>query len=130
MLSGTRRCWQLGHLDHDDGRQRHYTFADIRASNESGYTITETQPSGYLNGADTQGTLGGNIGTINVTSGIVVGTAVTGTTYNFGEVLPSSLSGVVFSDTNNDGIEDDGETGISGVTLVLTGADAYGAGVT
>ena len=41
-------------------------------------------------------------------------------------VRPSSLSGMVFADFNNDGQVDFGEQGIPGVPIRLTGADAAG----
>jgi streptogramin lyase len=42
---------------------------------------------------------------------------------------PSSLSGVVWEDFNNDGQVDFGENGISGVTITLTGTDFLGRAV-
>jgi probable HAF family extracellular repeat protein len=42
---------------------------------------------------------------------------------------PSSLSGVVFSDFNNDGQVDFGEQGIAGVTIKLDGTDDLGSSV-
>jgi hypothetical protein len=42
---------------------------------------------------------------------------------------PSSLSGVVWEDFNNDGQVDFGEKGISGVTITLTGTDLLGNAV-
>jgi hypothetical protein len=42
---------------------------------------------------------------------------------------PSSLSGVVWEDFNNDGQVDFGENGISGVTITLTGTDFLGNAV-
>ncbi|OWK41907.1 Fibronectin type III domain protein [Fimbriiglobus ruber] len=106
-----------------------YSFVNLRSSNGVGYTITETQPGGFLEGLDTQGSLGGNIGVIDVVSGIVLG-STNGTSYNFGEVSPASLSGVVFDDSgNNDGVKQAGDPAISGVTLVLTGTDAFGGTV-
>jgi hypothetical protein len=38
----------------------------------------------------------------------------------------SSLSGYVYFDANNNGVFDDGESGIAGVTVTLTGIDDYG----
>ena len=37
-----------------------------------------------------------------------------------------AISGVVFQDNNNDGIQDPGELGIAGVQVVLTGTDVFG----
>ena len=42
------------------------------------------------------------------------------------DVPLSTISGTVFQDDNNDGIQDAGEVGIAGVEIVLTGTDVYG----
>jgi titin len=44
-------------------------------------------------------------------------------------IPPASLSGVVWEDFNNDGQVDFGESGISGVTITLTGTDFLGRAV-
>ena len=44
-------------------------------------------------------------------------------------IPPASLSGVVFSDFNDDGQVDFGETGVSGVPITLTGTDDLGHAV-
>jgi hypothetical protein len=44
-------------------------------------------------------------------------------------VPQGTISGVVFQDDNNDGVQDTGEVGISGVEVVLTGTDVYGNAV-
>ncbi|MDZ7618812.1 MAG: SdrD B-like domain-containing protein, partial [Patescibacteria group bacterium] len=83
------------------------------------YHVNEIQPSGYLDGCDQVGSAGGQlvgpdtIGSIPVTSGAAA------VEYNFGEVVPASISGYVYVDANNDGIRDAGERAIAGVTLVL-----------
>jgi hypothetical protein len=80
---------------------------------------------------------GGN--TINVHSGGAVIQNSTSTSFsavgdsftvNGGPLTPScSLSGVVWQDFNDDGQVDFGETGISGVTITLTGKDFLGNSV-
>ncbi len=105
-----------------------YSFAGIRPSGAGGYTITETQPAGYLDGKDTIGTPGGTAGN-DVFSNIVVVSGTTGTNNNFGELLPSSLAGFVYVDANNDGIKQVGEPGIQGATVTLTGNNDLGAPV-
>jgi len=45
-------------------------------------------------------------------------------------VPTGEISGVVFIDDNNDGIQQPGEAGISGVELTLTGTDVFGNAVT
>ena len=106
-----------------------YAFTNLRPSNATGYTITETQPSAFLDGKDTIGTPGG-VATVNdVFSGIVLNAGVNGTSNNFGELVPASLAGFVYEDVNNDGIKQAGDSGIGGVTVTLTGTDDLGASV-
>src|SRR5439155_973673 len=47
----------------------------------------------------------------------------------FGELAPAGLSGLVYSDADNDGVPDVGETGIASVTVTLSGTDDRGAAV-
>ena len=110
-----------------------YNFSILRPSNSSGYTITETQPSGYLQGKDHVGSLGGTVTTQSFTqdvvSGIVTDAADDGINYNFGELLPDSVAGFVYVDTNDNGTKDGGEPGIGGVTVVLSGSDFTGTAI-
>jgi hypothetical protein len=111
-----------------------YNFDTSYALLPGTYTITETQPSGYFQGTNDVGTVNGTakgqlvggtaIGSIVLTSG------QSGINYNFGQIPPVSLSGTVFLDANNNGVQDSGETGIAGVTLTLTGTTALGQAVT
>ena len=57
------------------------------------------------------------------------GTAQATVTVNVVEFIPSSLSGFVYYDTNNDGIRDASEQRVAGVTITLTGTDYLGAAV-
>ena len=50
-------------------------------------------------------------------------------TVNGAPLAPSSLSGVVFADFNDDGQVDFGEQGIAGVTITLDGTDDLGNAV-
>ncbi len=92
------------------------------------YTITETNPVGYLEGKLTVGTLAGtgSTNTVGNTSpnstftGVVVKPQDAGTGYIFGEVAPS-LSGFVYDDLNDNGIKEGGEAGIPNVILTLSG---------
>lgn len=108
-----------------------YLFPNLRPSDAAGYTLTETQPSGladYPGAAGTQpGSTGGTPAQNRVTTiPVVSGTLADG--YNFRE-HPASLSGQVYLDTNNNGVVDGGETGLSGVTVTLTGTDVNDASV-
>jgi hypothetical protein len=101
-----------------------YSFANLRPSNGTGYTITETQPAAYFDGKDVIGTPGGTSGN-DVFSNIVLNSGVNGINNNFGELVPASLSGMVFDDRNNNGLVDS-EVGIGSVTVTLTGTDDLG----
>jgi hypothetical protein len=100
-----------------------YLFENLRPGT---YTITETQPAGFLDGKDTIGTPGGTTGQ-DVFSNIVLPQDFDGVNNNFGELLPSSLAGFVYVDANNDGIFQPGESPIPNVTVTLTGTDDLGA---
>src|SRR5260370_14603798 len=49
--------------------------------------------------------------------------------YNFGEVLPASLSGYVYSDVNDNGLRAGGDQPIAGTTITLTGSNDLGTAV-
>lgn len=112
-----------------------YTFAGLAAGT---YSVCQpSQPAGTTNGITTAGTISpvaGSTGTAGAASnpttsssqvvGIVLNAAGTGEVSgspnnNFAEVVPSSISGTVFLDQNNNGIQNGADTGISGVTLEL-----------
>ena len=56
-----------------------------------------------------------------VFSHIVLSVGVTGADNNFGELPPASLAGFVYADTNNNGVFESTETGITGVSVALSG---------
>src|SRR5690606_17594760 len=94
-----------------------YCFTNLVAGT---YKIVEQQPTGWLDNIDTAGTLGGTainpgdeIRSINVLWGDH------GEDYNFGEVLPASIAGVVYVDSNGNCIYETGEAPIAGVTVRL-----------
>ncbi|MGE3344581.1 MAG: SdrD B-like domain-containing protein, partial [Vicinamibacterales bacterium] len=93
------------------------------------YTIVETQPAGYLDGKDTQGTPGTGTTGADTFVTVTLASGQTGTDNNFGELQASSLSGFVYVDADDDGIKDAGEAPISGVTVTLTGTDINGTPV-
>lgn len=99
-----------------------YQFQNLRPGV---YGLAETQPSGYLDGKDAVGSQGGFTANDSLTN-IALGQAVNGQNNNFGELSPAGLSGFVYVDANKNGVKDAGETGISGVTITLTGADDVG----
>ncbi len=80
------------------------------------YTVTETQPAGYLDGQESVGSSSGTVGQDTFTD-IPLPYDVDASGYEFGELLASSLSGSVF---------DDGGNPIQNVTMTLTGTDDFG----
>lgn len=109
--------------------QGRYTFPNVPPSDATGYTLTQTQPSAFLEGRATPGNGGGTANPNgNVISGLVLGGTSPSalTNYNFGEVRPGSIAGTVFDDRNNNGVRDAGEPPIPGTTITLTGTDDRG----
>jgi len=93
-----------------------YSFGDIRGGD---YVVVEIQPEGYGDGRENPGNRVPVTIVHNETPPVV----------NFGE-RTGSLSGLVYNDTNNNGIRDANEPVIGGVTITLTGTDARGEPVT
>jgi uncharacterized repeat protein (TIGR01451 family) len=92
------------------------------------YTVTETPPAGYLDGAATAGSVGGSAG-VEMISNVNMPPNTDAVNYNFGELKGGSLSGFVYLDGNNNGVMDAGESGIPGATVTLTGTDDHGNAV-
>jgi uncharacterized repeat protein (TIGR01451 family) len=98
------------------------------------YTVTEpTQPAGTLNGRTIVGNGGGTATAVttlpSAISGITLGIGQMVTANNFGEIPPARIAGRVYADNNDNGVIDSSETGLAGVSLVLTGTDDLGAAV-
>ncbi len=109
-----------------------YKFANLTTGV---YTVTETPPAGYLQAATTPGIPGDGFATSPglspaSTSSIVVNGGQNLTNYNFGEWLPVTIGDYVWNDSNANGVQDGGETGIPNVALNLTGQDALGDAIT
>lgn len=89
------------------------------------YSVFETQqPTPYIDGLDSEGTLGGSA--VNPGDRIIdirLDSGAAGHEYNFGEILPGGISGLVHADTDGDCILDAGEAPIAGVVIQLLNAD-------
>src|SRR5262249_55881820 len=98
------------------------------------YQVAETVPTGYLAGSNAVGTVNGTgNGTLlagNKIGSIVMTSGQAGINYNFGDLQPVTLAGLVYLDTNANGVLDTGEPGIGSVTLTLTGTNGLGQSVT
>ena len=112
-----------------------YSFPTLPPSDGGGYTVTQTQPAGFVNspsappasgaGAPSAGgsyNAGGSSGG-SVYAGVVLGAATVATDYNLPEVRQVSLSGNVYVDGNANGLRDAGsDAPIAGATLRLLDA--------
>jgi uncharacterized repeat protein (TIGR01451 family) len=106
-----------------------YVFRDLLPpQGGTTYTITETQPAGYIDGRHTPGNAAtpGSATTANVIDGIAIDAGQAATGYLFGELANAVISGTVYLDRNDDGDQDGGEAGIPGVTVVIEGAGPDG----
>ena len=84
------------------------------------------QPEGYIDGIDSLGNVAGEFHGVaenDMFCDIVLESGDQGGNYDFGEILPASIKGTVYVDTNNNGIQDEGEAGIEGTRIVLTDAE-------
>jgi large repetitive protein len=118
-----------------------YSFTNLRAGN---YSVVEpTQPANSANGITTAGTVtsipaGGTPGVAtalttvpSAVNNIALPAGGTSPNNNFGEIpTGSAITGFVWKDTNNDGLLNNGELGIGGVRVELTGLDLAGQPVT
>ena len=107
-----------------DGR---YLFTDLQPGT---YGVREIQPSGYFDGADRVGDVGGVNSTNDEITQIVLGSGIDAREYDFAEIPAAGISGFVYEDDNNDGVMDAGEQGIAGVTLELLDSSGAGTGIT
>ena len=82
------------------------------------YGVSEVQPAAYIDGQDRAGSAGGSVQNDMIT-GAQLNPGVHGTEYNFGELLPSSISGRVHADLNGDCTYQEGEPTIGGVEVRL-----------
>jgi protocatechuate 3,4-dioxygenase beta subunit len=99
-----------------------FQFASLRPGT---YTLTEAAPGNYIQGRDSVGSIGG-MTTTDQFSAIHVSMGAAGVNYNFGHLVPSSLSGFVYLDSNNDGIMEPNESGIANVTVAMSGTTDQG----
>jgi uncharacterized repeat protein (TIGR01451 family) len=110
-----------------------YVFVGLAAGT---YNIEETQPTVYLDGRETAGSLGGTVDNASFTNnvaqnaitGIVLPAGTNGTGYLFGE-RGGSLNGFVYEDANDNGIKDPGEAGIPGIDVTLSGTTSTGTDI-
>ena len=113
-----------------------YTFGNLAPSNAAGYTITQTQPSGYVaNGTPQPNTLRpnrngsstnvsgtyttDNTPTTSVIGGVVLGAGGIGVQFDFPEPAERTLSGYVYIDQDNNNILSGADARIGQATVRL-----------
>jgi hypothetical protein len=84
-LAGTDFIGRSVNLSQPTDGDGAYVFLNLLPGN---YTITETQPAGYLQGIDSVGTAGGSLSATDQFS-VCLDAGVDGLNYNFGEQLPA-----------------------------------------
>ncbi|MEF9995928.1 MAG: SdrD B-like domain-containing protein, partial [Burkholderiaceae bacterium] len=106
------------------------------------YYLSESQPSGWLDGKDGIGQIGGAAcgactlasqydatnepATLDTIRGLDLRNGDSASAMDFGELPPASIAGLVFVDYNLNGRQDAGEPGLAGVTVSLSGLDDRG----
>ncbi len=137
-LSGTNGQGQAITATTTTGSGGSYSFTTDSNGNvllSGTYQIVESVPSGYLARAATVGTINGtSTGTASSTTtigSVVLNSGVSGINYNFGDIKPVTIGGLVYQDTNGSGVYNSGnDAGISGVTLTLSGTNDQGTSIT
>ena len=86
------------------------------------YTLRETQPVGYFQGGQCAGSGGGDDTVDDVISKIPITFGDRFVEYNFHELEPASLSGIVWSETDLNSKLDPTDTRLAGVTIELLDA--------
>lgn len=99
-----------------------YRFENLRPGV---YQVSEVQPVGLFHGGQTIGSGGGVVGGDDLLTQIQISAADQLVEYNFCEIEPSSIAGMVFVDRNEDCVYQpaDGETPLSGVVIQLRDAN-------
>lgn len=93
------------------------------------YSLTETQPVNYADGATTAGAAGGTAASGTSITGVNLTLGGNATGYLFGE-KGGTLTGSVYIDLNDNGLRDAAETrGLGGVTITVSGVAADGVSV-
>lgn len=135
-LTGTDYAGNAVNLTTSVDANGQYQFTNVPPSNGDPYTVTQlVQPDGASDGLDTNGGTNVVAGSRGRTApeGIVIGTVAPAdnlTGRNFGELLTSTLGGMVFLDPNSDATRDASETsGLSGAIVRLTGTDDMGQAI-
>jgi uncharacterized repeat protein (TIGR01451 family) len=117
-LTGTDAAGRLVDVAATTAADGSYHFEDLLAGT---YVVSETQPADYSDGKDAAGTAGGTVGNDGI-SAISLPAGIDASGYVFGE-LGQRQGGTVYVDSNLNGVQDPGETGIPNVVVELQKPD-------
>ncbi|HUP79674.1 MAG TPA: SdrD B-like domain-containing protein, partial [Pirellula sp.] len=111
--------------------QGYYHFTSLHKGT---YRLAEITPAGYLDGKESIGRIAGRIvGEIDGSDAIksvVLPSGMDGIDYDFGEILPASISGNVYEDADGDCVRDPDEVNLSGVLIEILDAQGQVAATT
>src|SRR5205823_5482981 len=121
-LTGTDASGHAVSLTTTTDNNGYYCFLNLSPSNSAGYTVHESQPSGYIHEGQDPGSTGGTEGDHSITT--VVHNGDNSQSNNFCEEKPAQICGFVYQDMNHDCMKHTGEPAIAGVTMTLPGTTA------
>ena len=104
-----------------------YQFSGLAAGI---YSVREIQPEGWLQGRQTAGSAGGNDRSEDLITDVPIGWGDTLSGYDFCELMPASVRGRVWQDSDGNHQYDSGEVPIPGVLIELLGASENTLGTT
>ena len=119
LLDSSGRLVQVTSTDQNG----YYRFLGLHAGH---YVIRESQPEGWLDGIDTAGQIEGQTNGIALNDELVqidLGWGQSGVEYNFGELLPASIAGLVHVDLNADCVIQEDEERLADVRIDLIDED-------
>ena len=96
-----------------------YQFSGLAAGI---YSVSEVQPDGWLQGHQTAGSAGGNDSSEDLISDVPVGWGDVLSHYDFCELMPASVQGMVWQESDANQQCDAGEVPLPGVLIELLGA--------
>ncbi|MEZ6135299.1 MAG: SdrD B-like domain-containing protein [Pirellulaceae bacterium] len=93
-----------------------YQFQGLRPGQ---YSVRQSQPSGYMQGGQRAGSGGGDDSQQDLIRAINLAAGTQLVDYNFCELLPGSIAGIVFADLDFDCVQDANESPLAGVQIDL-----------
>ena len=96
-----------------------FAVVDLLGSDPTGYTVTEAQPTGWVDGVDVSALTG--VSGEDQFPGIVVAAGESLDVGTFGEIAGVRLGDTVWNDADGDGVQDASEDGLGGMLVRLTG---------